>query len=155
MDTKPWYRQFWPWFIMALPASVVVAGLGTVYIAVTGADDLVATDYYKNGLEINVELDKKQRALELGMQSTLTIIGTRINVHLTGNTLPAAMALALSHPMEADKDIQLKLAQTAPGVYEGQLPQSLEHRWHWQLEPLAQDQESPWRLDGEFTITKP
>ncbi len=26
----PWYKQFWPWFLIALPASVVVASLITV-----------------------------------------------------------------------------------------------------------------------------
>ena len=25
-DTQPWYKYFWPWFIIALPASAVVAG---------------------------------------------------------------------------------------------------------------------------------
>ena len=27
MESIPWYRQFWPWFLIALPATVVVAGL--------------------------------------------------------------------------------------------------------------------------------
>ncbi|MDX2349593.1 MAG: FixH family protein, partial [Porticoccus sp.] len=45
MDTKPWYRQFWPWFLMALPGSVVIAGLTTVYIAFNGADTLVNDNY--------------------------------------------------------------------------------------------------------------
>ena len=40
-DTEPWYRQFWPWFIMALPASAVVAGLYTVWIAMQTTDSLV------------------------------------------------------------------------------------------------------------------
>ena len=40
-DTKPWYRQFWPWFIIALPASAVVAGLTTLWIAVQTTDSLV------------------------------------------------------------------------------------------------------------------
>ena len=40
-DTKPWYRQFWPWFIIALPASAVVAGLTTVWIAMQTTDSLV------------------------------------------------------------------------------------------------------------------
>ena len=32
-DTVPWYQQFWPWFLILLPASVVVAGLTTLVIA--------------------------------------------------------------------------------------------------------------------------
>lgn len=32
-DEKPWYKQFWPWFIMAIPACGVIAGISTVIIA--------------------------------------------------------------------------------------------------------------------------
>jgi len=37
----PWYRQFWPWFLIALPASAVIAGMYTLYLAVTHPDPLV------------------------------------------------------------------------------------------------------------------
>ncbi|WP_174564729.1 FixH family protein, partial [Solemya elarraichensis gill symbiont] len=47
---KPWYRQFWPWFIISIPAGTVVAAFITIYIAVDGADPLVTDDYYKEGL---------------------------------------------------------------------------------------------------------
>lgn len=30
---KPWFKQFWPWFIMFIPACGVVAGITTVIIA--------------------------------------------------------------------------------------------------------------------------
>ena len=53
-DTLPWYRQFWPWFLICLPGSVVVAALTTMYIAHKGADDLVVDEYYKEGLAINL-----------------------------------------------------------------------------------------------------
>ena len=72
-DTRPWYRQFWPWFLILLPASVVVAGLSTLYIANRHADDLVVDDYYKDGLAINRQLEKKQRANVLGITAQLTI----------------------------------------------------------------------------------
>jgi hypothetical protein len=32
-DDKPWYKQFWPWFVFALPAIAVIAGITTVIIA--------------------------------------------------------------------------------------------------------------------------
>ena len=40
----PWYRQFWPWFIIALPASAVIAGIITFYLAVSRPDQLVVDD---------------------------------------------------------------------------------------------------------------
>ena len=49
----PWYRDPWPWILMAGPAAVVVAGAITLWIAFASADGLVAGDYYKQGLAIN------------------------------------------------------------------------------------------------------
>jgi len=40
----PWYRQFWPWFIIALPASVVVASFITLWLAISNPDPLVVND---------------------------------------------------------------------------------------------------------------
>ena len=37
----PWYRQFWPWFIIALPASAVVASFITLWLAISNPDQLV------------------------------------------------------------------------------------------------------------------
>ena len=51
--SQPWYREPWPWILMAGPAIVVVAGFVTAYLAVTTNDGLVAEDYYRRGIEIN------------------------------------------------------------------------------------------------------
>ena len=32
-DTQPWYKYFWPWFIIVLLGSAVCASLYTVYLA--------------------------------------------------------------------------------------------------------------------------
>lgn len=41
IDTKPWYKQFWPWFIIMLPASAVVASVATLFIAINNPDYMV------------------------------------------------------------------------------------------------------------------
>lgn len=41
-DKKPWYRHRWPWFLMAGPCTVIVAGTITTIIAVKTADPMVA-----------------------------------------------------------------------------------------------------------------
>lgn len=40
----PWFRQFWPWFIIALPTSAVIASFVSLWLAVSNPDYLVVTD---------------------------------------------------------------------------------------------------------------
>ncbi len=41
---EPWYRQFWPWFIIALPASAVIASFITLWLAVSNPVTLVVDE---------------------------------------------------------------------------------------------------------------
>jgi hypothetical protein len=36
-DSKPWFKQFWPWFLIALPGSVVIASMFTISLAIENA----------------------------------------------------------------------------------------------------------------------
>jgi uncharacterized protein len=47
---------------MSGPAIVIVAGAATAWLAFSGADRLVAEDYYKRGIEINRTLTREERA---------------------------------------------------------------------------------------------
>jgi len=40
----PWYRQFWPWFIIALPASAVIGSFISLWLAVSHPDYLVVSE---------------------------------------------------------------------------------------------------------------
>ena len=55
LDTKPWYRQFWPWFLICLPASAVIASLYTVSLAFRTTDSLVVTS--DDGMDVVAETD--------------------------------------------------------------------------------------------------
>ncbi len=154
-DSKPWYRQFWPWFIFLLPAAVVVAGVATFIIAYHGADDLVAADYYKNGLAINQRLEKEDNAQALGLTATLQLLPDRVLVQLEGHSDSSKLHVFLSHRMEADKDIDLILRRTGAGDYIGRLDQPLFGSWHWSIEPVGLEPVSAqptgaenWRLNG-------
>jgi len=48
---KPWYKQFWPWFLIILPLTVVVWTIVTVVIFSQNSVSLVAEDYYKKGAD--------------------------------------------------------------------------------------------------------
>ena len=162
MDTEPWYRQFWPWVLIGLPGSVVVAGLTTVWIAVQNADSLVVDDYYKDGLAINQQLDKQERARALGLSAVLTYRAGAMDVALSSaaaedprrlpddETQPAALALSFFHPLDASRDRQLTLPRIDAQNYRARFELPSGSRWHWQIEPLGAGTEPTWRLQGEW-----
>ena len=40
-DAKPWYRQFWPWFVVLIPLVGITMSLITVTTAFRNADDVI------------------------------------------------------------------------------------------------------------------
>ena len=149
-DTQPWYRQFWPWFLILLPGSVVVAGLTTLVLANRHADDLVVDEYYKDGLAINRKLEKQQRAEQQGISARFEFSGPGVDVTVSGPVDAPGLSLLLSHPLESDRDFQVELSRVAPGRYRGTLEQAVAPRWHWTLELPGGD---GWRLDGSIAAS--
>lgn len=43
-QTKPWYREPWPWVAIAIPAAAVIMGLTTLYLALANPDYLVVEE---------------------------------------------------------------------------------------------------------------
>ncbi|EED32699.1 conserved hypothetical protein [gamma proteobacterium NOR5-3] len=148
-DDEPWYQQFWPWFLIALPGSVVIAGLSTLYIANRYSDDLVVDEYYKDGLAINKELGKQAIAQELGISAQIKVLDRRAQVRLSGALSPESFILRFSHPLEADRDFSATLSQVAPGLYQAALPAEVSPNWHWTMEAT----DNQWRLDGSLGPT--
>ncbi|MFN3587654.1 MAG: FixH family protein, partial [Moraxellaceae bacterium] len=105
-EIRPWYRQFWPWFIMSLPAAAVVAGLTTVWIAVKNQDSVVRDDWYKDGKSINQSFARDDAARARGLSARFTLDGLTgeiaVGLGATGTEdWPATLTLALSHPTQA------------------------------------------------------
>lgn len=69
----PWYKQFWPWMLIALPGSVVIACVITIIISIRYSDDLVVGDYYKSGLSINTEIEKQRVATKYNISALFNI----------------------------------------------------------------------------------
>jgi hypothetical protein len=143
---KPWYREPWPWLLMAGPAAVVVAGAYTTVLAFSSTDGLVADDYYKQGLAINRTLQREQRAQALDLSASLSFNpeSGRVRVVLSGAQLPTTVVLRLTHPTRMGQDRRIELARSGAGnTYEGAsaVPQGANH-WNAVLETPE------WRLAG-------
>lgn len=145
----PWYRHRWPWILMAGPAIVVVAGIGTAVLAVQTDDPVVADDYYTQGLGINRELAREQHARDLAIGATLQFNeeGTRVRAVLAMNgPAPAALKLSLLPLARTAEKQEITLAPTSPGIFEGPMKRAQAGNWDVELEDGA----STWHLEGAW-----
>ena len=143
-QARPWYRDRWPWLLIAGPAIVVVAGLVTAWLAWSTDDGVVADDYYKRGLVINRQLERSNRGEALGIGATLGVAtdGT-VRVELSGlaeSALPPALRVRLANATRAGLDRAATLARGAGGVYTGRVEPPPPGRWLVNVETDA------WRL---------
>jgi hypothetical protein len=145
---EPWYRQFWPWFLIFIPGLAVVGGIVTIYVATSRPHTMVVDDYARIGLATHRKMERDERAAELGLTATVSVGRTpaEIRVRLDGDLpRPDHLLLSLSHPTLASADRSL----TLPGygeAYSARLDAPLEGRWYVQIEAPDGD----WRLAGEL-----
>jgi hypothetical protein len=150
-DTEPWYRQFWPWFIISLPATAVLAGLVTLYIATVNRDTLVKDDYYKEGLALNQDLARSRRAADLGITADLAYDPGTGDVELTTAGIPGEaerLTLVLLHPTLPHQDLSLVITRSADGRYRARLPSLRPANWRVQLFPDDAD----WRIEARLML---
>ncbi len=50
LDTRPWYKEPWPWVIIAIPLLTVIASGFTFYLAVSNPDYLVVDEEEYNAI---------------------------------------------------------------------------------------------------------
>ncbi|MBY5924640.1 MULTISPECIES: FixH family protein [unclassified Halomonas] len=153
-QVPPWYKQFWPWFLIALLLSSVTFSMVYLALSIRYFDGSVPDDYYKEGLAINVQLEKQQRAEALGLAADLRIDATTgdVVVQLLGDERPERLQLELKFPTDGDRDRLLTLSHTRNGQYVGTLERNLRYRWYLQLQPWIDDgsgDDAAWRLTGE------
>lgn len=154
-DTKPWYKQLWPWIIIGLPATAVVASLHMVYVAFTHQDPLVKDEYYKEGLAINQVKANDFLAKELGLNAKLLFdeVTGEVIINLTPSQTDQKVTLNLTHPFDKRQDFILTATLAPSGAYIAQLTHANQQRWYLQLENVTANPEKAWRLKGEINLS--
>ncbi|MET0378142.1 MAG: FixH family protein [Spongiibacteraceae bacterium] len=148
---KPWHRHFWPWFIIALLGTVVVASFITLGIAIHFDDSVVRDNYYKEGLAINQEkkLDERARAANISAQMTIEQQGIRLDLRGELAQHASQMMLQFIHPLHADNDLTVTLTEVIDGTFIGNLPRPLHGHWVIDLQPAPT---STWRLRSRIDL---
>jgi len=147
-SAAPWFRQAWPWFLVSLPATAVIAGFITLWLAVVSDDGLVADDYYKQGLALQQSIVRDHEAARLGLAAKLRFEGGQVMLNLssTETVLPPTVFLRLIHPTRPDMDRAISLVGDN-GNYTASTD-ALDGRW----QVLLEDESRAWRLTGTIEL---
>lgn len=148
-DNQPWYKERWPWILMAGPGIVIIAGAITLWLAVISNDGLVTDDYYKQGLAVNQQLHRDRLASNLGLRADVMRAGGNVRLLLGAEgdaKLPQAITLKLAHPTRAGQDQAIQMVLEGQGFYSGKLAAEVSGRWLVSIEDPA----GQWRLQGEW-----
>jgi len=148
--SAPWYRQGWPWFLMALPATAVVAGIATAFLAIESNDGLVVDDYYKQGLAIKQTMARGQAAATMGLVADLRLMADTVELDLSsskGAELPDTVFFTISYATKGNMDQSVTLIGQN-GKYKATIQPLQPGRWHLLLE----DESRTWRLTGTTNL---
>lgn len=149
-DSEPWYKQFWPWFLISLPLSVVIASMVTINIAIQSNDGLVSDDYYKEGLAIRKNANSTARARALGISGQVdydTDTGA-VSLLLAGdfsrNT--SLLVLEIIHPTRPNRDQAVNMTKVDGDRYAGRIEPLEPANWKLRLVPESRE----WRIEGRM-----
>lgn len=148
---RPWYRQFWVWFIIAIPAISIISSLHYVYVAVVNRDDVVSGDWYQDGKAINEDFARVDTARALRMHARIILddLSGEVIVSMQANDgvqWPANLTLSLHHVTQKSRDQLLNVVAIAPGEYRGQLAKVPVGRFTIDLST------SDWHMSKDVTL---
>lgn len=155
-DTEPWYRQFWPWFIITLLSASVIAGLTTLWIALQTSDSLVVQSDAGMQIVAARRIEAEQLAAELKLAALIDIDrgSGAVSATIRDGILrlpPAELQLEFAHPAFASRDQVLSLYRAQPDadgnlVWSGHfVEQPAAGRWYVTLQS-----NDDWRLSAEW-----
>ena len=149
-DTRPWYKQLWPWLLISLPASAVFGGIATFILAVNSPNAMVSDDYYKQGLAINQQTGRLRAASELGLEALVRADKQILEMEIQADNLqlPATLKLEFIHATRDDLDQSFTLERVNDRLYHAPYQPLRRGNWYLRLQP----DDGPWELSGRAYI---
>ncbi|HXV36003.1 MAG TPA: FixH family protein [Myxococcota bacterium] len=164
----PWYRYFWPWFMVALLGTSFAAGMLTLQIAFSQRDSLVSEHWYAEGERINWRLALEANAARRAIRAELRIDEltgeVRIDLEGEGTAHLRELMLRLEHPTRESGDLSVSLRRSDSGSFYGNVNARLAGSWYAQLAPAVDPPPGPetshpeiahpsgWRLSASLRL---
>jgi len=139
---KAWFKQFWPWFLIILPLTAVIAATNLLFTALDNKPDMVVDDYYSKGKAINEDLTLIKNAKKENISAVVTQSGNALIIRVKGVPEQSAIRFYLYHSTLAARDISTMLTADGNGDYHFQTDNTLDGKWNLRIEPFDQS----WRL---------
>ena len=153
----PCYKLFWPWVLIGLPTSVVIASVVTYFLAINGMDSVISKDYYKEGLAVNADLERDKKAADLGLSADITIDGQNVTMKLSAKDPETIHSLAgqpilleIENLSFQDKDLSASLVPKGDGIWQGKIPANMSQAT-WLARLIGPD----WRISHRLENTTP
>jgi uncharacterized protein len=146
MQDDAWYRQTWPWVLIAIPLSAVLFGVVMVMAVVMHPDDVVVDDYYQDGMAINREFGWDREAKRLGVHGRwLSSTTAGVSFRIDGAD-DSVVVVQFFHVTDSARDARLLLYPDGDGTYSTTLPMPvrLDEPGIWYVEMHGVDHS--WRL---------
>lgn len=148
-DNKPWYKQLWPWLLIAIPVFTALKAIHTVILMQGNIPEMVVDDYYKKGQAINQQLALYREAELRNLTGNVLIAANQVIVRFNENkTLGETLQLTFYHPTMASKDFEVKAQRSGQLLYVATLPHNLDG--HWRL--AVSDSSKAWKLRASLVL---
>lgn len=146
---KPWYKQFWPWFLIILPLTVVIWTVVTVIVFANNSVSLVTEDYYKKAKALILILLKSMSPKSWDWTLPFTLKVARSSLNSTKvNLLTSLLFKPCCSSHTAWSRFSQLITADAKGIYRLNLENELQGPWFIELTP----HDGQWLVQGRVTF---
>ncbi len=146
-DTKPWYKYFWPWFVLGIVFWTLMSASGMLYFAYKDPYSIVA-DSNKVGKIITSDSKSSQMAQDLGIKALVTREPSNFKIVLTPEGYAndyKNLTLMIVHPTDQNKDKVLKLKLVAGHLLSEKITDDITN---WQIK--LNNSFAGWMISGRL-----